>query len=60
MRFLFDQNADFRLIGHLRSLGDDVRAISRHYPHSLADDDVLAIAKREKRILIIPDRISES
>jgi predicted nuclease of predicted toxin-antitoxin system len=56
MKFLFDQSADFRLIDHLRSLGHDVTAISREYPHSLADEDVLAIARQEQRILVVADR----
>ena len=56
MKFLFDQSADFRLIPHLRQLGHDVTAISRNYPHSLPDDDVLAIARQEERILIVADR----
>jgi predicted nuclease of predicted toxin-antitoxin system len=56
MKFLFDQSADFRLIDHLRHLGHDVTAISRDHPHSLADEDVLAIAVREQRILIVADR----
>ena len=55
MRFLFDQSADFRLIDHLRSLGHDVTAISREYPHSLADEVVLAIARQETRILVVAD-----
>jgi predicted nuclease of predicted toxin-antitoxin system len=56
MKFLFDQSADFRLIDHLRRLGHDVTAISRDYPHSLADTDVLAIARTEGRILVVADR----
>jgi predicted nuclease of predicted toxin-antitoxin system len=56
MRFLFDQSADFRLISYLQSLGHDVTAISRDYPPSLADEAVLAIATREKRILVVADR----
>jgi predicted nuclease of predicted toxin-antitoxin system len=56
MKFLFDQSADFRLIPHLRSLGHDVSAVSRNYPHGLADEDVLAIARREQRILVVADR----
>ena len=56
MKFLFDQSADFRLIDHLRGLGHDVMAISRDYPHSLADEDVLAIARQERRILVVADR----
>jgi predicted nuclease of predicted toxin-antitoxin system len=56
MNFLFDQSADFRLILHLRGLGHDVEAISRNYPHGLADEDVLAIARQERRILLVADR----
>jgi predicted nuclease of predicted toxin-antitoxin system len=56
MKFLFDQSADFRLIPHLRELGHDVEAISRHYPPGLADADVLTIARAERRILVVADR----
>jgi predicted nuclease of predicted toxin-antitoxin system len=56
MKFVFDQSADFRLIDHLRSLGHDVTAVSRNYPHSLADEDVLAIARQEQRVLVVADR----
>ena len=56
MKFLFDQSADFRLIPHLRELGHDVQAISRNYPHGLPDEDVLAIAREEERILVVADR----
>jgi predicted nuclease of predicted toxin-antitoxin system len=56
MKFLFDQSADFRLIPHLRQLSHDVQAISRHYPPGLADEDVLAIARQERRILVVADR----
>jgi predicted nuclease of predicted toxin-antitoxin system len=56
MKFLFDQSADFRLIPHLRQLGHDVQAISRNYPPGLADADVLAIARQERRILVVADR----
>jgi predicted nuclease of predicted toxin-antitoxin system len=56
MKFLFDQSADFRLIAHLQSLGHDVSAVSRDYPLSLADEDVLAIARQEQRILVVADR----
>jgi predicted nuclease of predicted toxin-antitoxin system len=56
MKFLFDQSADFRLIDHLRSLGHDVTAVSRDYPHGLADEDVLTIARQEQRILVVADR----
>jgi predicted nuclease of predicted toxin-antitoxin system len=56
MRFLFDQSADFRLIPHLRERGHDVAAVSRDYPPGLADADILAIAREERRILIVADR----
>src|SRR5262245_23649367 len=56
MKFLFDQSADFRLIPLLRERGHDVTAISRNYPPGLADEDVLAIARQEARILIVVDR----
>ena len=56
MNFLFDQSADFRLISHLRNLGHDVVAISREYPHGLPDDDVLAIARKERWILVVADQ----
>src|SRR3954469_22157810 len=56
MRFLFDQSADFRLIAYLRERGHDVFAVSRNYPHGLADEDVLAIARQERRILVVADR----
>jgi predicted nuclease of predicted toxin-antitoxin system len=56
MNFLFDQSADFRLIAHLQALGHNVTAISRNYPHGLADEEVLAIARDEQRILLVADR----
>jgi predicted nuclease of predicted toxin-antitoxin system len=56
MNLLFDQSADFRLISHLQGLGHDVQAISRDYPHGLADENVLAIARKEQRILLVADR----
>ena len=56
MKFLFDQSADFRLIPHLQNLGHDVQAISRNFPHGLPDEDVLAISRKEQRILIVADR----
>jgi hypothetical protein len=56
MKFLFDQSADFRLIPHLRHLGHDVQAISRNYPPGLPDEDVLTIARQERRILVVADR----
>ena len=56
MKFLFDQSADFRPIARLRELGHDVSAVSCDCPPGLADEDVLAIAQDEKRILLVADR----
>lgn len=56
MRFLLDESADFRLGRYLETLGHDVTAISRDYPQALEDQEVLAIAVREERILITRDR----
>ena len=56
MKFLFDQSADFRLIAPLRERGHDVLAVSRDFPAGLADEDVLAIARQEQRILVVADR----
>jgi len=56
MKFLFDQSADFRLITYLRQRGHDVTAVSRNYPPGLADDDVLELARREQRVLVVADR----
>ena len=41
-------------------LGHDATAISRDYPHSLADEDVLTITRTEQRILSLPIATSVS
>lgn len=56
MRFLLDENADFRLFAYLEQLGYNVTAIGHEYPHGLLDERVLAIATKENRILITNDR----
>jgi len=56
MRFLLDANVEYRLAIFLTSLGHDVKTITRDYPTSLTDQDVLALAVEEKRILITNDR----
>ena len=56
MKFLLDENAELRLARFLRELGHDVTSIVRDYPTSLPDEDVLALAQREGRILITNDR----
>jgi predicted nuclease of predicted toxin-antitoxin system len=55
-RFLLDESADLPLRAHLRSLGHDATAIAHEYPGALVDEDVLAIAVAEDRILITNDR----
>ncbi len=56
MRFLLDENAEFRLAAFLVERGHDVTSIAHDYPGGLADHEVLAIARRESRILITNDR----
>lgn len=56
MRFLLDENAELRLARFLRDRGHDVTAIVRDYPTSLPDEEVLALAERESRILLTNDR----
>src|SRR5687767_7730376 len=56
MKFLQDESADFPLAVVLSDLGHDVKAIVTDYPRSIADEEVLAIAAREERILITNDR----
>jgi predicted nuclease of predicted toxin-antitoxin system len=56
VKFLLDESADFRLLKHLTDNGHDVTAISRAYPQSLSDMEVLNIAVQEQRILITRDR----
>lgn len=56
MNFLLDQSADARLAPWLTAQGHDAVRIGRDYPHGLPDEEVLAIARREGRILITNDR----
>jgi predicted nuclease of predicted toxin-antitoxin system len=56
MKFLLDENADHRLVGLIQALGHEVTAIAYDYPAGLLDEQVLAIATKEKRILITNDR----
>src|SRR3954469_4397808 len=56
MKFLFDKSVACPLLARLSQLGHEVTAISRDYPHSLADTEVLAIARDEQRILVVADR----
>src|SRR4051812_25262357 len=56
MRFLLDENAEFRIAAFLKDQGHDVTAIAHDYPASLPDSEVLQLAVSEQRILITNDR----
>jgi predicted nuclease of predicted toxin-antitoxin system len=56
MKFLVDESADARLATHLRRLGHDAKTVASDYQPGLEDQEVLAIALREERILITNDR----
>src|SRR5688572_19198789 len=56
MRFLLDENAEYRIAAFLTALGHDVTTIAHDYPAGLDDEVVLAIAQQEDRILITNDR----
>lgn len=56
MKFLVDESADARLADYLQSLGHDATTVARDYAPSLEDYQVLAIAHRERRILLTNDR----
>ena len=55
-RLLLDENVDARLGALLRERGHDVQAISVDHPAALRDQDVLAIALNERRILVTGDQ----
>src|SRR5713226_5817812 len=56
MKFLLDADVEYRLATSLQSAGHDVKTIARDYPRALADHAVLAIAVKEKRVLLTNDR----
>lgn len=55
MRFLLDESADFRLAAFLTGRGHDVTTVVRDHPRALKDREVLAIARRGRRVLITND-----
>lgn len=55
MRFLLDECADFRLAAFLSERGHDVTTIVHDHPRALKDREVLAIARRQSRVLITND-----
>lgn len=56
MRFLIDESADARLASHLTAQGHDAISVARSHRPGLSDQEVLAIAHDEDRILITDDR----
>ncbi|MGE3267277.1 MAG: DUF5615 family PIN-like protein [Chloroflexota bacterium] len=56
MRFLIDASADARLVRHLRAQGHDVTRVGTEHPADMRDEDILALAHAEQRILITDDR----
>ena len=56
MKFIIDQSADARIVAWLTDRGHNAIRIGRDYPPGLPDEEVLAIASRERRILITDDR----
>jgi predicted nuclease of predicted toxin-antitoxin system len=52
MKFLLDENAELRVAAFLRQAGHDVTSMAEDHPRSLPDEQVLAIANAERRILI--------
>jgi predicted nuclease of predicted toxin-antitoxin system len=56
MRFLLDENAEYRLALFLRAHDHDVTSIARDYTQGMSDRDILDIAYREQRIVITNDR----
>ena len=55
MKFLLDENIDYRLAPFLEQFGHDVTSMFLDYPRGSLDHEVLAIAYREQRILITDD-----
>jgi predicted nuclease of predicted toxin-antitoxin system len=55
VRFLLDESADARIQPYLRSQGYDASRIASDYQAGLPDQDVLALAVSEDRILITCD-----
>ena len=56
MKFLLDQNVEARVAVFLKDQGHDATRIGRDYPAGLPDEEVLAIAHREQRILLTNDK----
>ncbi len=56
MRFLVDESAGSRLSSHLTALGHDATFVAHTRGQGIPDEEVLAIAHAEGRVLITQDR----
>lgn len=56
MRFLLDEGLPYRLARYLQDRGHDAATVGHDYPYALADRDILAIAKAERRIVLTNDK----
>lgn len=56
MKFLLDENTEYRIAAYLSSAGHDVTTVAQDYQRALTDHEVLGIASSEGRILITNDR----
>lgn len=56
MKFLLDENMELGIAVLLHNLGHDVAVVGRDYSAGTRDEDVLAIAVREQRIVLTNDR----
>jgi predicted nuclease of predicted toxin-antitoxin system len=56
MRFLLDENAEYRLALFLRARGHDVTVVAQDYTSAMTDRDILAVALQEERIVVTNDR----
>ena len=56
MKFLLDENVDYRLAPFLKHSGHNVKAIPQDYPNGITDANVLALARKERRVLLTNDK----
>ena len=56
MRFLLDENVDYRLLSFLRKRRHDGVFLTERYTYGLTDHHVLRIAEQENRILLTNDK----
>ena len=55
LSFLADENISPETAEHLESMGYSCRSLCRDGPRRLSDQEIVALAKREKRIIITQD-----